>query len=215
MPFVKKHQFDEKSKTGLYTTTFENLGVTYRITSMKFNGDYKEQKFNGDTVTLKSVGYTSDSENAYNKAVSLFERGRYTEALAIFKTLGEYKDSALYATQCENMDFNQQMEVYMHDVAGKNAILPDHYSVFSFSQNQSRYYDGKFYDAFFASLIVPPSKADVYQTAFVEKLNNYGFIQVDYNTFQKGETMIYFDDVECGYSDSSDYYMIFYTWKIN
>lgn len=77
-------KFDESNKSDLYNTSYTNLGVTYRITSMKFNGDYKEYEYNGQTMTLKAIGDTSGSENNYKEAVSLYNQGKYTEAQVIF-----------------------------------------------------------------------------------------------------------------------------------
>ena len=39
----------------LYNTSFSNLGVSFKVTSMTFNGNYKEYNFDGKTVTLKEA----------------------------------------------------------------------------------------------------------------------------------------------------------------
>ena len=45
----------------------------------------------------------SPKEQPYKEAVKLFEEGKYAEALAIFETLANYKDSESYYSYCMNV----------------------------------------------------------------------------------------------------------------
>ena len=48
-------EFSEYKNPALYDISFENLKVTYRVTSMKFNGEYKEREYDGETVVIKDL----------------------------------------------------------------------------------------------------------------------------------------------------------------
>lgn len=206
-------KFDESNKSDLYNTSYTNLGVTYRITSMKFNGDYKEHEYNGQTMTLKAIGDTSGYENNYKEAVSLYNQGKYSEAQVIFESLGEYKDSAWYADQCENKAFYQEMETHLHDVAGSNAILPDNYTLYlAYNYNDYFYYNHTEYRAFFCDFRISASEESSYISKFKTKLISNGFTAMDNNTYKKGSTMIYISDIQEGYTDN---YINYYAWKIN
>ena len=48
-------EFSEYKNPALYDISFKNLKITYRITSMKFNGEYKEREYDGDIVVIKDL----------------------------------------------------------------------------------------------------------------------------------------------------------------
>lgn len=47
-------EFHDKN-SALYDVSFENLKITYRITSMKFNGEYNEREYDGKAITIKEL----------------------------------------------------------------------------------------------------------------------------------------------------------------
>lgn len=47
-------EFHDKN-SALYDVSFSNLKITYRITAMKFNDDYEEREYNGETVIIKEL----------------------------------------------------------------------------------------------------------------------------------------------------------------
>ena len=47
-------EFTEMDTADLYNTPYENLGITYRITTMRFGDDWDEYTFNGKVMTLKT-----------------------------------------------------------------------------------------------------------------------------------------------------------------
>lgn len=100
-------KFEETNDSKLYKTAYENLGITYRITSMKFNGDYKEHTYNGKIITLKAGSTSGSYENKYDEAISLYNQEKYEEALDIFESLSGYRESSAYITKCKNQ-INEQ-----------------------------------------------------------------------------------------------------------
>lgn len=48
-------EFSEYKNSALYDISFENLKITYRITSMKFNGEHNEREYDGETVVIKDL----------------------------------------------------------------------------------------------------------------------------------------------------------------
>ena len=53
------------------------------------------------SMVFALCGCGNSSKKDYEKAVSLFNEGSYTEAQTIFKELGDYEDSVSYLEKCE------------------------------------------------------------------------------------------------------------------
>lgn len=88
----------------LFEADLSGLKITYQITAIEFEG-YKVKEYrNSDVMILCDVegayieGET-EKEKSYQNAVSLFNQGKYGEALTLFKALGAYKDSNDYYVQ--------------------------------------------------------------------------------------------------------------------
>ena len=48
-------EFSEYNNASLYDVSFENLKITYRVTSMKFNDDIEEREYKGRPITIKEL----------------------------------------------------------------------------------------------------------------------------------------------------------------
>lgn len=85
----------------IYETDLSGLKMTYQLTMIKFEGNKEKEYKNSDVITLCDVSKeyidgANDSANTYESAIALFNQGKYAEALPLFKTLGDYKDSYEY-----------------------------------------------------------------------------------------------------------------------
>lgn len=203
-------EFSEYNSSSLYNTTFTNLGITFNISKLRFNGDYKEYNYDYFTV-LKEIGDSSSLENNYQYAISLFNNGDYLLAKEIFKSLDDYKDSYNYVVLCDDKYYKKELENNLHNIAGNSAVLPDNYEIYlSYSTNSSIYYNNVYYDSVFScDLLVNSSN---YIEEFNNKLLNLGFTKVEENTYKKGLTIIKITDPIDGYSSR---YIDYYAWKIN
>ena len=92
----------------LYYSTFEKLQVQCRITEIEF-ADGVSKVYDEEFAIIKRFGSSGNEdidkeiENSYQKAISLYESGKYEEALAIFKTISSYKESQEYIKKCEDV----------------------------------------------------------------------------------------------------------------
>ena len=64
----------------------------------------------------------------------------------------------------------------------------------------------------FSSMSLQPVLTNTYLNNFRNKLTSNGFTAVNANIYKKGSTMIYFSDIQEGYSSK---YIDYYAWKIN
>lgn len=85
----------------LYETDLSGLKITLRLTEVTFEDNNKKEYKNGKEKILSAIGneYIEGMENnekTYNQAVSLFNEGKYIEAIPLFKALGSYQDSSDY-----------------------------------------------------------------------------------------------------------------------
>ena len=200
--------FTETESNSLYNTSYDDLGVTFQITVLTIK--YTDHEYSGDSMILKPIGNLSATENNYRYAVTLHNQGKYSEALPLFQSLGDYKESEQYAKVCEHKSFYEILENDLYSMAGGNAILPDDYSVQSYSS--SDYFGWQ--KCFSATLDVPASQGDAYRTAFITKLKSNGYTEQDAYTYIKGLTTIYIDYVTY-YDEQTHGYMHYYAWKNN
>ena len=203
----------ELKSTGneLWNYPLEGLKIQCKITGATFD-DYTSKDYSGDYKTIYT-GSSNYKETSYQNAINLYNSGKYAEAKEIFDALGNYRDSASYSDKCEDKVFYQQMENYLHEVAGNNAILPDNYVLYlGYTQNDWFYYEYEDYRAFSADFVVDDSQVNTYLNNFRNKLTSNGFTAVNANIYKKGSTMIYFSDIQEGYSSK---YIDYYAWKIN
>ena len=88
----------------LFEADLSGLKITYQITAIEFEG-YKVKEYNNSEVMVLCdvegayVEGENEREKSYQNAVSLFNQGKYGEALTLFKALGAYKDSSDYYVQ--------------------------------------------------------------------------------------------------------------------
>lgn len=201
----------KSSGNELWNYPLAGLKIQCKITGATFD-DYTSKDYSEGYKTIFE-GSSNYMETSYQNALNLYNSGKYAEAKDIFEGLGNYKDAATYLDLCEDKVFYQQMETYLHDVAGKNAILPDNYVLYlGYTQNDWYYYEGEDYRAFSADFVVNDSQVSTYLNNFRNKLTSNGFTAVSANVYKKGYTMICFSDIQEGYSSK---YIDYYAWQMN
>ena len=93
----------------LYYATTKELSATFKISKIIFEGHTGEEYPNSRLMEILSLGESSDgnsdteqtTEEKYLSAIELYENGKYTEAIAIFEQIINYKESANYISLCE------------------------------------------------------------------------------------------------------------------
>lgn len=183
----------------------------------------------GKQVVLKNFGETSGSqqpgqppqqggtsggvqttEQKYQQAISLYNNGKYAEALEIFEDLNNYKQSADYIDACEEKLFYVQMENELVNVAGSNAILPDNYLLqTSYSANEYILYNGNYYLGFYADFYCHRLDMQEYINNFITKLINNGYSYVSDGVYKKANTIVQFSFFE------GDDYFTYQAFKIS
>ena len=190
-------EFDESGTASLYNTPYSNLGVTYRITSMKFNGDYKEYEYNGQTMTLKQG--SSSYQNNNNSS----------------------DDGELQQVRNYKLSTGTELLKWLHHDVNSNVLIPDNgYYYISYTNNcncytadYSKSYTGS--EVFFQ---ITDSYADTLVSDFKEKLSNNGWTRV-YDSgysfeYKKGITHIKFDSVqESNVWNGYEYNFEYYYWN--
>ena len=199
-------EFDETNSTSLYDTPYSNLGVTYRITSMKFNDNWKEYEFNGQTMTLKygSSGGNSDSNSGGgNQGGS-----------------NEYLNEPLSSTTT--------LLQYLHEDVSNNVIIPDNGITYISYTNNCNCHTADYSNSYMGSGVffeIDENYADTLISDFKIKLSNNGWSCVyddgyDYE-YSKGNTHIVFEKVRPSEVWNGSeyifeyYYMNFHAFNVN
>lgn len=199
-------EFDERNSTSLYDTPYSNLGVTYRITSMKFNDDWKEYEFNGQTMTVKqgsSGGNQGSNSGGGNQGGS---NEHLNEPLSSTTTLLQY----------------------LHEDVSNNVIIPDNGITYISYTNNCNCYTADYSKSYIGSGVffeIDEDYADTLVSDFKVKLSNNGWLCVydsgyEYE-YSKGNTHIVFENVRPsevwnGYEYIFQYYyMNFDAFNIN
>lgn len=199
----------------------KDIKITLVIKVAGWEGGLVREYDEGKQVVLKNFGETSGSqqpgqppqqggtsggvqttEQKYQQAISLYNNGKYAEALEIFEDLNNYKQSADYIDACEEKLFYVQMENELASVAGSNAILPDNYMLqTSYSANEYILYNGNYYLGFYADFYCHRLNMQEYIYGFITKLINNGYSYVSDGVYKKANTIVQF-----GYFEGDDYF---------
>jgi len=98
---IDRRQSDEVIE--FYYADYDDLRVTFKLTEVIYEG-YESREYNGDPVTILALSVGSDgistTEKTYQEALSLYNQGKYAEALPKFQGLGYYKESLKYYSEC-------------------------------------------------------------------------------------------------------------------
>lgn len=196
----------------IWNTPLDLLEITFKITNISFQDGTNKRYSDTKNVVIHSVSKNIDkndsAESKYQYALSLFESKKYEEAMQIFTSLDSYKQSIEYATICEQKIFYSTMKKKLKYIAGDDVILPDNCEVFSYSEYQYTYFQGKEYPCFFADVSVAKNDTN-YLVNFRQKLISNGYIQINEFEYTKGYTVVQFSDLQEGYSDNNINYYAF------
>ena len=98
---IDNRQSDEVVE--FYYADCEDLKVTFKLTEVIYE-DNETREYSGDPVTILALSVGSDgvstTEKTYQEALSLYNQGKYSEALPKFQALGYYKESMNYYSDC-------------------------------------------------------------------------------------------------------------------
>lgn len=181
----------EYNTNDLYSIPYTTLGITYKITSMKFNNEFEEHEYNGKTNVLKTIVTNDMLEEYYNDAISLYNSESYTEAKQLFSDLGNYKNSKLYLkTIISNDNYNNIKESLLNYNLTED-LFPDNYLLYSYDLSESFYYNRKYHNAIYLEFDTNSNNEIEYLSNYRYKLMNKGFTFYDSCMYKKDNIVIY------------------------
>lgn len=146
----------ESDKTlALYNASISKLQIEYKLTKITFD-TYETQTYSESYQVIKPYGsYGGDTsgeeqekinEQKYQQATSLFNQGKYEEALAIFETISFYKDSSTYITNCRNAINEQKYQhaLSLMDSGNYDEAIAEFESIVDYKDSQSQIYECKY-----------------------------------------------------------------------
>lgn len=83
----------------LWNSDYQELNIYFRITEISFE-DGKYKQFSDTKDKLVHSANVNYREQKYQSAISLYNQANYTEALAIFQTISNYKSASTYIANC-------------------------------------------------------------------------------------------------------------------
>ena len=110
----------------LYHATAKELSATFKISEIIFEGYKGEEYPDSRLMEILPLGKGAENDDnaiqttdeKYLSAIALYESGKYSEALAVFEQIPNYKDSSDYISLCEQAIENVSKEsVYAEGVS--------------------------------------------------------------------------------------------------
>lgn len=142
------------------------------------------------TITFDISGINFDG--SYKNASREIVLSKATNSIDVSNNNGQdgyYEDAA----------WENDMLRALAQMAGKEAILPDDWEMYSYSSNETIEHNESYYQCFYADMHVPDNQTDSYMNAFRNKLLKHGYSELNSNCYRKNSTIVYFTDPEWYY----------------